>query len=151
MKKHKAVFTDREIVELGELYYAAKAGGSVKFHNFIEAIDMAAERAKTGEEGSALEDKLQHFRESSQHPLGIGRDGVEFYNLGNTHGHYTEEELNVKLTHMEPKDTVDKLAYQAVQAVRYVFDLATGWRNDVSKITASNVLYRTIFLETIAA
>lgn len=150
LSKHSDVFTDEEIVELGDLYYAAKAGGSVRFHNFIEAIDRVAEKNLSAE-GVSLGDKPLHFREGSQHPLGIGREGVEFYNLGHPHGHYTEEELNVKLTHVEPKDMVDKLAYKAVQAVRFFFDLATGWRNDVSKITANNVLYRVIFLETIAA
>ena len=81
--------------------------------------------------------------------MGIGRDGVEFVGLGKAHGHYTEDELDVKLTHVPPKDMVDKLAFNSVQVVRYVFDSATGWRNDT--ITVNNVLYRTIYLETIAA
>ena len=139
LKRHGDVFTDREIVELGELYYAAKAGGSVKFHNFIEAVDRVALKANLKEGVAAA------------HPLGIGRDGVEFFNLGNPHGHYTEEELNVKLTHVQPKGFVDKMAFQAVKSVRVLFDAATGWKNDASKITAKNVLYRVIYLETIAA
>ncbi len=150
LRKHNDVFTDREIVEIGELYYAAKAGGSVNFNNFIEAVDRVAEKS-IPTEGVALQDRPLHFREGTQHPLGIGRDGVEFFNLGNPHGHYTEEELNVKLTHVEPKGIVDKMAYNAVRAVRVLFDSATGWRNDASKITATNVLYRVIYLETIAA
>jgi len=150
LKKHSDVFTDREIVELGELYYAAKAGGSVNFNNFIEAVDRVAQKTNL-KEGVAAAEMPLHFRESSQHPLGIGRDGVEFFNLGNPHGHYTEEELNVKLTHVQPKGFVDKMAFQAVKSVRVLFDAATGWKNDASKITAKNVLYRVIYLETIAA
>ena len=151
MRKHKEVFSDEEIIELADLYYAAKAGGSVRFHNFIEAIDRVADNSKKAPEGVGMGDPPLHFRESAQHPLGIGRDGVEFFNLGRSHGHYTAEELDVKLTHVEPKDAVQKAAYKAVQAIRFVFDSATGWRNDVSKITVTNVLYRVIFLETIAA
>eukprot|EP00934_Nitzschia_sp_Nitz4_P007996 Nitzschia sp. Nitz4//scaffold11_size288233//140442//141975//NITZ4_000772-RA/size288233-snap-gene-0.23-mRNA-1//1//CDS//3329534068//7986//frame0 len=149
--KHMDVFTDREIVELGELYYAAKAGGSVRFDNFIEAVDRAARKSANSAAGVVLEEKAVHFRQGQQHPLGIGRDGVEFFNLGNAHGHYTPEELDVKLTHVAPKGGIDKLAWNSVQAVRYIFDSFTGWRNDVSKITASNVLHRVIYLETIAA
>lgn len=74
---------------------------------------------------------------------------VEFAGLGKSHGHYTEAELNVKLTHVEPKDFIDTLAFNAVKAVRYLFDIATGWRND--NITINNILNRTIYLETIAA
>lgn len=149
LRKHGDFFTDEEIVELGELYYVAKAGGSVRFDNFIEAVDRVSERSVMAN-NVKLEDTPVHFREgSSYNPLGIGCDGVEFVNLGKSHGHYTEEELNVKLTHLEPKDTVDRIAYKAVQGVRYVFDSLTGWRND--NITMNNVLYRTIYLETIAA
>ena len=74
---------------------------------------------------------------------------VEFAGLGKSHGHYTEAELNVKLTHVEPKGFVDTLAFNAVKAVRYFFDIATGWRND--NISINNILNRTIYLETIAA
>ncbi len=163
LKRHSNVFTDREIVELGELYYAAKAGDGVKFHNFIEAIDRVAQKAHKREavamaaSSSSSDDSIMpalHFREGGSqhhHPLGIVRDGVEFYNLGHPHGHYTEKELNIELTHVEPKDLVDKMAYQAVRMVRVVFDSVTGWKNDPSQITATNVLYRVIYLETIAA
>lgn len=133
-----------------ELYYVAKTGGSIDFNNFIEAIDEVASKASS-EDAVSSGDSPLHFRESDQHPLGFGRCGVEFYNLGHPHGHYTDEELNVKQTHVVPKDFVDKAAYKAVQAVRFLFDSATGWRNEVDKISANNVLYRVIFLETIAA
>ena len=68
---------------------------------------------------------------------------------GKSHGFYTAEELDVKLTHLEPVGFRDHLAYNIVKAVRFVFDSATGWRND--NITAHNILHRVIYLETIAA
>ena len=45
LKKHNTTFTDEEIIELGELYYAGKSGGAVSIDNFIEAIDYAAANA----------------------------------------------------------------------------------------------------------
>ena len=55
----------------------------------------------------------------------------------------------MKLTHVQPKDNIDTMAYNAVKVVRSVFDSVTGWRND--NITINNILNRTIYLETIAA
>ena len=81
LRKHSEAFTDEEIVELGELYYSAKAGGSVRFDKFIEAVD----RVVAGVNGSTnpsdevkYEDKAEHFRTSGRHPLGVGRDGGTF-------------------------------------------------------------------------
>lgn len=149
LRKHAEVFTDEEIVELGEFYYAAKAGGSVRFDSFIEAVDRVAGKSLGIYDGKLVDDGNSHFREGSRHPLGVGRDCAEFMNLAKSHGHYTEEELDVKLTHVEPKGFADNMAYKSVRAVRFIFDAATGWRND--NITVSNVLHRTIYLETIAA
>jgi hypothetical protein len=148
LRKYNDAFTDGEIHEIGELYYAAKAGGSVRFDNFIEAVDRVAEKTANAS-GVKPEERAPHFLEGSRHPLGVGRHGVEFVGLGKHHGHYTEEELDVKLTHVEPKSVSDKVAYMAVRAVRFVFDTATGWKNE--NITVNNVLLRTIYLETIAA
>lgn len=66
-----------------------------------------------------------------------------------SHGNYSEEDLNIKLTHTPPEKFRDRLAYNSVKAVRYIFDWATGWHND--KITPTNILHRVIYLETIAA
>jgi hypothetical protein len=148
LRKYNDAFTDEEVHEIGELYYAAKAGGSVRFDKFIEAVDRVAEKA-ANTTGGKLEDRVTHFMDGSRHPLGVGRDGVEFHGLGKGHGYYTEEELDVKLTHVEPKGVSDKLAYLTVRAVRFGFDTATNWKND--NITVNNVLLRTIYLETIAA
>jgi hypothetical protein len=68
---------------------------------------------------------------------------------GKSHGFYTAEELDVKLTHLEPVGFRYHSAYNIVKAVRFVFDSATGWRND--NITAHNILHRVIYLETVAA
>ena len=62
---------------MGELYYSAKAGGSVRFDKFIEAVD----RVVAGVDNNATndevkyEDAAEHFRTSGRHPLGVGRDG----------------------------------------------------------------------------
>jgi hypothetical protein len=150
LKRHNTTFTDEEIIELGELYYAGKSGGAVSIDKFIEAIDYAAANANGDDKHIRENDeKAQHFRETGRHPLGVGRCGLEYMPAKSNHGHYTEEELDVKLTHVEPATFSDRLALGAVKTVRVLFDTATGWRND--NITATNILRRVIFLETIAA
>jgi ribosomal protein L31E len=129
------VFTDEEVIELSELYYAAKAGGSVPFENFIAAIDRVAEK------GEAI-------KQIKDNPIGIRRENLEYYNIGKPHS-YTDDELNIDLTHRVPEGKLDKAAYYSCQAVRKVFDMATGWRMD--NIRVDNTLNRVIYLETIAA
>ncbi|KAL3895672.1 MAG: hypothetical protein SGARI_007384 [Bacillariaceae sp.] len=73
---------------------------------------------------------------------------MEYYNIGKPHS-YTEAELNIDLTHRAPEGVLDKAAFYSVQAVRKVFDTATGWRMD--NIRVDNTLNRVIYLETIAA
>ena len=149
MKKHSNAFTDEQVIEIGELFYAAKAGESVSFESFIHAIDRVA-AASTETDKFEEKPMTQHFKESEGHPLGIGNCAVEFMHITKSHhGHYTPEQLDVSLTHTPPKDFVDKLAFNSVKALRKWFDLFTGWKND--NITANNILYRTIYLETIAA
>ena len=134
---------------MGELYYAGKAGGAVSIDRFIEAIDYAASHANEDRDVRTNDEKAQHFKASGRHPLGVGRCALEYMPGKRHHGYYTPEELDVKLTHVEPSGFQDKLAYNAVKAVRVLFDTATGWRND--NITTTNILRRVIFLETIAA
>lgn len=55
---------------------------------------------------------------------------------------------NIELTHTPPEKFVDRLAFNAVKAVRLAFDAATGWNGE---ITPNKVMNRTIYLETIAA
>jgi hypothetical protein len=137
LRKHTGTFTDEEIVELSNLYYAVKAGGSVPFSDFIEAIDRVVEEGD-GEGTKTIADN----------PIGIRRESMEYYNIGKAH-QYTDDQLNIRLTHREPERFLDKAAYYSCQAVRLVFDMATGWRMDNIKV--DNTLNRVIYLETIAA
>mmetsp|Transcript_5446 Transcript_5446/g.7884 ORF Transcript_5446/g.7884 Transcript_5446/m.7884 type:complete len:349 (-) Transcript_5446:423-1469(-) len=151
LHKHNTVFTDSEILEIGELFYSGKSGGSVSFDRFIAAVDHVASRADKGGTDAAkgLYDG-QHFKTSERHPLGLSGCGLEYLHTGRDHhGHYTEEELAVKLTHVEPKTIGDKIAFNAVKIVRFLFDSATGWRS--TSITVDNTLNRVIYLETVAA
>lgn len=44
------------------------------------------------------------------------------YRYTKTHGKYSEEDLNIELTHVEPVTFLDKSALFAVKCVRVVFD-----------------------------
>lgn len=134
LRKHKNAFTEDEIVQIGELFYAGKSGGTVSFERFIQAIDHVVE----------LEEKEDVNRDSSGNPLGLGSCGNE-YLFYKSHGNM---DWNIQLTHTAPKGIRDRLAYNAVKGVRFLFDIATGWNGE---ITQSKVLNRTIYLETIAA
>jgi len=147
LHKHSSAFTDEEVLEIGELFYAGKAGGSITLDNFIEAVDYVASHEEDNEERKMLDG--EHFKGNDRHPLGVGRCSMEYMNAGKSHGHYTEEELDVKLTHVEPKGIRDNLAFNAVKAMRFIFDTATGWKND--SISTRQILNRVIYLETVAA
>lgn len=137
LRKHNSAFSDSDIVEIGELFYASKAGGTVSFERFIHAVDYAAAASRENEGTS-----------DEKHPLGIGTCVPE-YMFVKTHGNYTPEQLDVKLTHVEPKSTLDKVALAAVKTTRVMFDTATGWNR--GEITTDKILNRAIFLETVAA
>jgi len=134
LRKHTTTFRDSEIIEIGELFYASTAGGTVSIEKFIEAVDFAAARKEGKTVGS--------------NPLGIGTCVPE-YMFVKTHGDYTPEKLDVKLTHVEPQNSMDNIALTAVKVTRIMFDTATGWDN--GSITKEKILNRTIFLETVAA
>jgi Alternative oxidase len=146
LRKHNAAFTDEEILEISELFYAGKAGGSVSFERFLQAVDYAAQK-----QCDPKDDTHDDLKDSPprRHPLGVGLDGLEFMYAPQSHGSYTAEELDVKLTHVKPKGLRDKLAYNATKAVRFIFDIATGWKNE--NVTVKNIMNRVIYLETIAA
>lgn len=157
LRKHSNSFTDDEIVQISELFYASRAGESVGFDRFIEAIDQAAAssvRTVGDEKFQDDEAPIDHFRQiknRTQHrnTLEVGSCAVEFMNMSKSHhGHYTKEQLDVTLTHDPPKDFRDRLAFRAVKLVRSLFDAATGWNGT---ITTDKVLNRVIYLETIAA
>jgi len=101
-----------------------------------------------GEEKEIVEEGGAHRRMGHlSHPLGLGTMSTE-YMYGKTRGVYSEEELDVKLTHVEPKTTSDKLANAAVGVVRLCFDAVSLW--NYGEITQAKVLRRVIFLETVA-
>ena len=148
LRKHTSTFSDEEILEISDLYYAGKAGGSVTFDRFLAAVDLALQKES---DPSCKQDTNSdsHFKDSSRHPLGVGRDGMEFMHAGKSHGHYTADELDVKLTHLEPKGLRDSLALNSTKAIKVLFDTATGWKHE--HITVDNIMNRVIYLETIAA
>jgi hypothetical protein len=134
LRRHNSAFTDEEILEFSDLFYAGKAGGSISIPDLIEALDEVA----------AMDQSDTSHRD---HHLVDGSCSAE-YVFHKSHG-YTPEALDIKLTHVEPSSALDKLAFNAVKVVRALFDAATGWKND--HITPANILNRVIFLETIAA
>ena len=138
LRRHPTAFTEDEIVEIGELFYAGKSGGSVSFDRFVEAIDKVVHLET--EDGKKLD--------SAGNPLDLGTCGNEFLFFKH-HSNYTPEELDVKMTHTEPQGIRDRLAFNCVKAVRWCFDNATGW--NYKAITTDMILQRAIYLETIAA
>jgi hypothetical protein len=69
LKKHNTSFTDEEIVELSELFYASRGAGAVPMEEFLAALDNAAR--KDGEKGLM-------GKEFKTHPLGIGTCASEY-------------------------------------------------------------------------
>lgn len=134
LKRHQSTFTDEEIVEFSELFYAGKAGGSMSVPEFIRTLDLVASNDEHGDR---------------RHPILNGNCSAE-YIYRKSHASYTPEDLDVKLTHEEPKTFSDRAAFQAVKVVRGIFDTATGWSND-KIVTQDKILNRVIFLETVAA
>lgn len=138
LRKHNSAFTEEEIYEIGELFYAGKSGGSVSFDRFVEAIDRVVQ----------LETRKDIERDEAGNPLQLGSCGNE-YIFYHSHGNYSKDELNIKITHLEPQTFKDRLALSAVKGVRFMFDKATGWK--YGNLTPEIILQRIIFLETIAA
>lgn len=134
LKRHQSTFTDEEIVEFSELFYAGKAGGSMSVPEFIRTLDRVASSDENG---------------NRRHPILNGNCSAE-YIYRKSHASYTPEDLDIKLTHEEPKTFSDRAAFQAVKVVRGVFDTATGWSN-AKIVTQDKILNRVIFLETVAA
>jgi len=140
LRKHNSAFTEEEIFEIGELFYAGKSGGSVPFERFVEAIDRVVH----------LETKAESLeRDGDGNPLEIGSCGNEYLFRHAHHGGYTKDELHIKITHTEPQNLRDRIAYSAVKGVRFAFDKATGWK--YGSLTPDVILHRVIYLETIAA
>jgi hypothetical protein len=139
LSKHNNAFTVDEIVEIGELFYAGKSGGSVSFDRFIEAIDRVVQLE---------EERDDENRDHKGNPLQLGTCGNE-YLFYKSHGTYTQADLDIKLVHTPPESFSDRVALNAVKAVRFGFDKATGW--EYGSLNQNTILQRVIYLETIAA
>lgn len=133
LEMHRDSFTEHEIDLLTESFYSGTGARGVSFDRFLEALDIAASK---NADKNAIAEKL-----------GIDARGAEYILGSKTHA-YTDAELDIELTHKPPEGLTNKLSFQAVRAVRYLFDLGTGWRGE---ITTSKVMNRVIYLETIAA
>ena len=134
LKRHQSTFTDQEILEFSDLFYAGKAGGSTSVTEFIKTLDDIASSDEKGDR---------------RHPILNGNCSAE-YIYRKSQARYTPEDLNVKLTHQEPETFSDRMAFQVVKVVRRAFDTATGWNND-QIATQEQILNRVIFLESVAA
>jgi len=132
LRMHSNAITESEVDLVTECFYSGTSGRGVAFDKFLEALEDVAKQAGS----DAVAQKL-----------GIGSCGAE-YVLGSKKHAYTPEQLAIDLIHKEPKGLTDKASFNAVKAVRYLFDLATGWRGEIK---LNNVMNRVIYLETIAA
>jgi hypothetical protein len=137
--RHKNAFTPDEIVQIGELFYAGKSGGSVSFDSFIQAIDRVVQLEEKNDDDN---------RDREGNPMKLGTCGNE-YLFYKSHGTYSQEDLNIKLVHTTPQNFTDRLALNTAKSIRFIFDKATGW--EYGNLTKSMILHRVIYLETIAA
>lgn len=149
LKKYPDVFNEKDIVDIGELFYTSRGGEGVSHERFMKAVYNTILDASGESSEEVQEDGSMHRRKGNlSHPLGLGTCSTE-YMFGKQRGVYSEEELDVKLTHVEPKTTTDKLAHFAVGIVRLCFDAVSLWK--FGDITQQKVLRRVVFLETVAA
>lgn len=133
LRMHGTNFSEREVDMVTECFYAGTAGRGVALDRFLDALQVAAMHP----------DDVDKVAQT----LGISACGAE-YLLGSKPHAYTAEELKIELTHKVPDHYTGKMSLQAVKAVRFLFDLATGWKGEIKP---KNVMNRVIYLETIAA
>ena len=84
LSKHATSFTDDEVVELTELFYASTGGHGVEIYRFLEALDAAIEQRSTSGGGEMSEDERSPSVEGGKfktHPLGIGTCASEYSEL----------------------------------------------------------------------
>jgi len=72
LRKHHSAFTEEEVFEIGEIFYAGKSGGSVPFDRFIEAVDRVVQKEKLG---NGID------RDEDGNPLQIGTCGEFLFGL----------------------------------------------------------------------
>jgi hypothetical protein len=157
LQKYPEVFDEHDVLEIDELFYTSLGGEGVSHERFMMAVSntINAAEAKGNDndhidnDGDVKEEGGQHRQKGSlSYPLGLGTCSTEYmHNKGR--GVYSDEELDVKLTHVEPKTTSDKAAVAAVGVVRLSFDAVSLWK--IGQITLqAKVLRWVIFLEAIA-
>lgn len=135
LRMHNSDFSERQIDFATESFYAGTGGRGVSFDRLLEALDTAANTKSDGDE------------EVLAKKLGIGTCGAE-YILGSKPHAYTEDQLDIELSHKAPEDFAGKLSLRVAKAIRYLFDMGTGWNGEIN---TRNVLNRVVYLETIAA
>lgn len=151
LSKYNDSFHESEILELCDLYYTSLGSSGVEIEKFMVALDNALSGKGTSGEGETAEGDVSPLVEPGKfktHPLGIGTCASE-YMYTKTHGKYSEEDLKIEITHVPPVTFSDKTALFAVKCVRFGFDNASLW--NFGAVTKNKILYRAIFLETIAA
>lgn len=81
LQKHATSFSDEEIVELTELFYASTGGHGVEVMRFLEALDAAVAERSTSGGGEMSENErspLVGEGKFKTHPLGIGTCASEY-------------------------------------------------------------------------
>ena len=82
-------FTDREILELSDLFYMGRGGASIKHEEFLEGIAriVGNNSSFSEDDGPEAANATSHRRteQSKSHPLGVGSCSTEFM-YGKTRG-----------------------------------------------------------------
>lgn len=82
LSKHATSFTDEEIVELTELFYASTGGRGVEVMRFLEAVDATiGEKSTSGGGEMSVKEPLSPLVAEGKfrtHPLGIGTCASEY-------------------------------------------------------------------------
>lgn len=84
LSKHATSFTDDEVVELTELFYASTGGHGVEVMRFLEALDAAIDDKSTSGGGEMIQGETSPLVEGGKfktHPLGIGTCASEYSEL----------------------------------------------------------------------
>lgn len=105
LKKISDAFSDEDILKITEIFYVSNGGGSVIHDRFINAISAATKKDEDGNKNHV-------------YPLGLESCGAEFVHGENRQAHASED-LDIKLTHVKPKNMAERIAYTCVLVVRF--------------------------------
>lgn len=109
---------------------------------------------KSSGQAPEIKHDMVHFKASQNpHPLGIQKlhdiHGQDYKIHPVLHPIWSKAEVNgVQETHLGPSNITDRVAYYTIRAMRMSFDILSGYK--FGSLTTSKVLYRAIFLETVA-